>query len=326
MNKTLLTVNVVTYNHRPWIEQCLDSILEQETDFGFIVRIFDDCSTDGTTDICKQYAEKYPDKVYFYPTEKNLGPRDNPLRSYQGITTPYYLYIEGDDYRIDKHGFQEQVDILEKHPECSFCAAKTVNLENGDLVHSHPNFSKGIYSKDFILQNPSLYKHANLGVRIVRTKCINFVKNNEEYYLWDISQFYELFESGSMYFIDKDYMVYRMTMNGLATSKNGLEIVIYMSNLANMYIKYKKDYYENIMYVVEMELMASILREEAKRICKNAKNENICKKKKNTKRLIKNLEKGAKLITPPIFHHLCHFIRDYLRKLKKTKKEHSNDA
>ena len=69
-DKVLLTVNVVTYNQALWISQCLESILAQQTNFGIVIRIFDDCSTDGTTEICQKYAEKYPEKIKFFPTQK----------------------------------------------------------------------------------------------------------------------------------------------------------------------------------------------------------------------------------------------------------------
>ena len=72
-NSLKLTVNVITYNHEKYIKDCLDSILMQKTDFNFIIRIFDDASTDKTQEICKLYKEKYPDKIELYFAEKNLG-------------------------------------------------------------------------------------------------------------------------------------------------------------------------------------------------------------------------------------------------------------
>ena len=316
MKKLLLTVNVITYNHRLWIKECLDSILEQETDFDFIVRIFDDCSTDGTLGICEQYVKKHPEKVFLYPSEKNLGSKYNPLRSYRGIATPYYLYIEGDDYRINKKGFQKQVDILENHPECSFCAAKTINFEKNEFVNSHPNLPEGVYDKKFVLDNPGLYKHANLGTRIVRTECIDIVENYEEYYLWDISQYYELFENGSMYFIHDEYMVYRMTGSGVATEKNGLDISVYMAMRGSIYIKYRKSYYLNMLYVVFMELNAAIVKECIKNTNINTNDIRVNKIYK----VLKNIRrKILYMILPGFVPVFMHSIRDYLRVLRNRK-------
>ena len=98
MKNRLLTVNVITFNQEKYISHCIDSLLSQKTDFDYIIRIFEDCSTDNTAAICKSYAEKYPDKIEFYPSSVNLGAERNALRSYQDIRTKYYMFIEGDDY------------------------------------------------------------------------------------------------------------------------------------------------------------------------------------------------------------------------------------
>jgi glycosyltransferase involved in cell wall biosynthesis len=59
----LVSVCIITYNHQPFVAQALDSILSQETDFPFELLVHDDCSTDGTTEILRDYASRYPDLI-----------------------------------------------------------------------------------------------------------------------------------------------------------------------------------------------------------------------------------------------------------------------
>ena len=47
----LVSISCITYNHAPYIKQCLDGFLMQRTNFAFEVLVHDDCSTDGTTEI-----------------------------------------------------------------------------------------------------------------------------------------------------------------------------------------------------------------------------------------------------------------------------------
>ena len=51
MKTPVVSVVVITYNHHDTIARCLDSILEQKTDFPFEVLFADDASTDGTSDL-----------------------------------------------------------------------------------------------------------------------------------------------------------------------------------------------------------------------------------------------------------------------------------
>src|SRR4051812_49947536 len=58
-----VSVLVFTYNHVNFISKCLDGILSQITNFCFDIYIGEDESSDGTREVCIQYASKYPDKI-----------------------------------------------------------------------------------------------------------------------------------------------------------------------------------------------------------------------------------------------------------------------
>lgn len=54
MRDIMLSVCVVSYNHEKYIEECLDHILSQKTDFKMEILFGDDCSTDNTLQIVRQ--------------------------------------------------------------------------------------------------------------------------------------------------------------------------------------------------------------------------------------------------------------------------------
>ncbi len=56
-----VTIRCITYNQKDYIRQCLDGFVMQRTNFRFEAIVHDDASTDGTDEIVREYAEKYPD-------------------------------------------------------------------------------------------------------------------------------------------------------------------------------------------------------------------------------------------------------------------------
>ena len=216
----LLTVNIVTYNHAPYIAKCIDSILTQKTNFDFVIRIFDDCSNDGTTEICKDYAVKLKNKIELYLNSKNEGPVANCLRSYRNIDTEFYMFIEGDDYCCDNDKLQLQVDTLIKNPDCSFCACNTtIKYPTGLIMDSFPSLEQKKYILSEI-KNTCLYFQTAISSRVVRTKAIKIDETHPEIYITDTSQSYVLLEQGNLYFIDRVMNVYRTTPNGIFQGKS----------------------------------------------------------------------------------------------------------
>ena len=63
--KRKMKVSILTtaYNHAPYIARALDSFLEQKTRFAFEIIVHDDASEDGTAEIIRQYAERYPTMI-----------------------------------------------------------------------------------------------------------------------------------------------------------------------------------------------------------------------------------------------------------------------
>lgn len=122
----LVSICSITYNHAPYIRQCLDGFLMQETNFKYEIIIHDDASTDGTTEIIKEYAEKYPDLIT--PIFQSENQYSKGLRGfYAKFVFPrakgkYIALCEGDDYWTDPLKLQKQVDFLEANPEYVMCS------------------------------------------------------------------------------------------------------------------------------------------------------------------------------------------------------------
>lgn len=71
----LVAVQCLVFNHEPYLRQCLDGFVMQKTNFRFVVIVHDDCSTDGSASIIREYAEKYPNLFHVIIQPQNLYSR-----------------------------------------------------------------------------------------------------------------------------------------------------------------------------------------------------------------------------------------------------------
>lgn len=58
-----VTIRCLAYNQEPYIRDCLEGFVMQQTNFRFEAIVHDDSSIDGTAAMIKEYAEKYPDII-----------------------------------------------------------------------------------------------------------------------------------------------------------------------------------------------------------------------------------------------------------------------
>jgi glycosyltransferase involved in cell wall biosynthesis len=113
-----VSVCVVTYNQENLIAQCLQSLIDQKTNFIFDIIVSDDCSTDGTPDIIREFARQHPDIVKPILHEKNIGAYKNFVFVHQQATGEYIAHVDGDDYALPEK-LQKQADFLDQRKECN---------------------------------------------------------------------------------------------------------------------------------------------------------------------------------------------------------------
>ena len=117
----LVSVCVTTYNHEPYLAKALDAILAQRCDFGVEIILGEDCSSDNTLAVCKQYAEKYSEQITLITSAENVGWRKNYRRCVEAARGKYIAFCDGDDYWCDANRLAEQVALMEQKPNIGLC-------------------------------------------------------------------------------------------------------------------------------------------------------------------------------------------------------------
>lgn len=125
--ENIISVIVVTYNQEKTIARTLDSILMQQCHLPIEIVIGEDCSTDDTYKICKDYQSKHPDLIHLISNKQNKGVQDNYFDCMLAAKGKYIADCAGDDFWTDPLKLEKEVCLLEQYPEVN-------------LVHTNWNY------------------------------------------------------------------------------------------------------------------------------------------------------------------------------------------
>lgn len=236
------------------------------------------------------------------------------------------MFIEGDDYRLDKYGFQRQIDELERHTECSFCCSRTNVVIGNTLTHSFfPQIKAGIYSSYDIINKPSISYYSSLASRIIRTKYMSIKKDEEYFALVDISQMYYLVSQSPFCFVDEVYAVYRRSGKGNSSGMSILDKCCSESQAIRKISSYFNDkFYLNLAFLFWVdigEVYYSLFFKPVNNFSSQFNETNTHQLKESNffikkRKIIRSI---AKLVLPGVVILFTHFIRDKIRLLRKKK-------
>ncbi len=181
-SKYKISVLVTFYNQEKYVDDALRSVFSQDTDFEYKIIVGDDGSSDNTLLFVKQWREKYPDCLSYIvqPRENDkkyiAGSRAsrNRLALLEQVDTPYFIFLDGDDYWIDNHKLQIQYDILEREEnrDCVACGHQVNAFDENcpkDIVYFPPRrmkekkFSlKKYWASEYIHTDSILFRSENI--------------------------------------------------------------------------------------------------------------------------------------------------------------------
>jgi glycosyltransferase involved in cell wall biosynthesis len=130
-----ISIIVVTYNHGPYIKQCLSSILAQETNHKLEIVWYDDCSTDDTIENGEEALKNCNHKIIRLHAINNRKQRNIPFRLdiIERCSGEFLFLTDGDDFWIDTKKIDAQINALNNNPHINICFTPAFIFRDGDV-------------------------------------------------------------------------------------------------------------------------------------------------------------------------------------------------
>jgi hypothetical protein len=213
---------IIAYNHAKYLATAVESALAQTTDFDYEIVVADDCSTDGTTDILRQWERRHPDRIRAIYREKNLGAVANSLNALPACRGQYVAMLEGDDRWTSPHKLQRQADFLDANADCSACchAVNYVHEDGSEPPRRFPESARPRSTLDNVLTLKANFHTSSLMFR--RRLFAAPPDWLREQWIGDWPKLMLLAEQGDIGLIDEVMSEYRIHPGGVWSSSSNL--------------------------------------------------------------------------------------------------------
>ena len=247
MEDIVLSILVITYQHKKYIRKALDSVLMQKTSFKTEIIVSDDCSTDGTREILLEYKKRYGNRIHLILRNKNVGATRNVYYVSIMAKGKYSCTLEGDDYWTDEYKLEKEIQYLESHPEatgvfhkCHFVGeyGNNLHLDYGTIYDSKEGYSLKDFQRGTLPGHTGTFMYRNIfregeGKYNFYYRIHNLVGDQTTYCL--------LLTKGFFGYIDEDMGAFRKVVK-----KNGTNAASVSANNNNSFVMWK--------YFVDLEL------------------------------------------------------------------------
>ena len=215
VNNKLVSVIVPVYNAEKFISQTLDSIIKQDYQEKEII-IVDDCSTDNSSQIIKEYMKSNP-FIKYHKLDKNSGvavARNTAI----GIAKGRFLaFIDSDDI-WEQGKLSCQLKLFDKYSgtPLTYTAISYID-ENGKTIKEKRNVKNSL-SFEFLLRNTMIATSSVIIDRnVVKEVKMPFRRSGEDYSLW----LRILKQYGDAYGLNYPFTRYRKTKSSISSNKVG---------------------------------------------------------------------------------------------------------
>lgn len=248
MHKPEISVIFTSYNHREYLQQSLDALINQSFK-NFEIIIVDDCSTDGSQEVLKEYAS-VDSRIRLYLNDSNSGSYVNSTNYGASLATaPFLIFAQCDDY-ASLMQLDSLISVRKRHSECKvvFSASALVNGV-GEYICSDFNVRSNKFKKIVDENNVIKSRQAtelllneciipNLGAALVDRSLFNEIGG--------LSNSYKVLADWDFWLecsLRTDFYYIKSTLNNFrqhdTTIRSTIKVEMQLSELYSMYKKFR---------------------------------------------------------------------------------------
>jgi len=153
-DEPLVSVLMTSYNRENFISEAIESVLAS-TYKNFELIIVDDCSSDSTLEIAKQYEVK-DSRLKVFKNIKNLGDYANRNEAASHASGKYLKYLDSDDI-IFPWGLSTMVQCIEAFPNAAIglCSGPGSNIKYPQLLSPESAYKSYFFKNQILISGPT---------------------------------------------------------------------------------------------------------------------------------------------------------------------------
>lgn len=218
MKQSLVSIVIPVYNVEPYLRECLDSVVGQSYK-NLEILIVDDASTDGSYDICREYA-KNDERIHLFKNEVNRGLSATRNLALDNAHGDYIGFVDSDDF-IDPNMYDIMVKKLEADNAdmamCNYYWTNEAGEKTSNYVsHNQDRKVKGIEK----LRENALTVNNCVWNKLFKKKLFEDIRFPEGRLFEDIFIIHEIIDKASSVSVTKESLYYYRRRNTAITLRS----------------------------------------------------------------------------------------------------------
>ena len=214
MDKYEVSIAIVNYNTREWLESCLNSIKKVEPLASYEIYLVDNASTDGSVDFVKK---NYP-KVHIIENAGNLG---FSAAANQAIRTSHgkYVLVLNTDTELDPEAVDILVEFADAHEDVGVVGPKLQNPDGTTQISGRrfPSFLEAFFHSFLGIvwpSNPYTIRYYMLDWDRESEKTVDWVSGAAIFFKREALDEVGLFDERFFMYVEDMDICYRMWKKG----------------------------------------------------------------------------------------------------------------